>query len=104
MFNKIDENDLMIKGSEGMAAAQNNMEIAFAIIIGISIILGYWLGSRPAPQGGTLSRRELIIIFLFTVFAGTVMALPGGIFIVALMAITGGISFWVGRRSLNRQE
>ena len=104
MFNKIDENDLMIKGSEGMAAAQSNLELAFAIIIAISIIFGYWLGSRPAPQADEGRQKELAFVLLFTIFAGTVMALPGGVFLVMMMAVSAGISYWVGHRRIHKED
>lgn len=104
MFDKIDPNDLMIESPGVMSAAHQNVYYLGFIMIAIAMAVGYWLGTHPWDGSKRSKYIQIGVIGFFTVVAGTILSMTGGMAIVMWMAIGGAAGVWFGHRRINSEK
>ncbi len=102
MFNQVDPNDLMFEGSPGYIAAHQNVQTVGTIVIALFFAIGYWLGVKGPSLSKQAKTWTVVGVIVASIFAGTILGLQGGMYIVFWAGLAFGGSFFMGNRQYKR--
>lgn len=102
MFNQVDPNDLMFEGSPGYIAAHQNVQTVGTIVIALFFAIGYWLGAKGPSLSKQAKTWTVVGVIAASIFAGTILGLQGGMYIVFWAGLAFGGSFFMGNRKYKR--